>query len=114
MQKNAIIYGMSINEFLHENPILFYLYEDTYLKQIEIKTTRDDNLAWQQGIYFLRAIRHVFTEAGLLKRSEKSVYPKKPLIERAETKSNIQEKIKMRFIAKATSINKALADKGIK
>lgn len=107
MQKNALTFGMTMEQFLYEHPDLFYLYRDYYSDKKNNEYKEQDYFAWQQGVYILQAFRQVFKEAGLVKGGGDSVkYPKKPYneIQEENTPENRSEMIKARMLARAAQI----------
>lgn len=70
MKKNALLFGMSLDEFWYGNPQDFYIYADCYNDKQEQAAFLDDVQAWRIGIYVVSAIRQA-QKGG-------SVYPKKP------------------------------------
>lgn len=92
MQKNAILFGLSLDEFYYGNPLLFYLYRDIYIDKIEREAKEMDNQAWLEGLYSLRAFRQVMREAGFFKgNSEDLTYPKKSFTELEERKKKKEQ-----------------------
>lgn len=93
MQKNALIFGMSLDDFWYGNPLLFYLYRDAYIQKRKDSDYIADSFAYQQGFYYLRALRQVMRECNINKNStEQYTYPKEPLlraVRRDEGKSEI-------------------------
>lgn len=109
MQRNALLFGLTLDQFLYENPLMFYLYEDYYKEQRKIENIRADFFAWLQGLYFLRASRQELKEAGLIKGgAEKINYPSRPFNEIAEfnNSSNKADLIKAKVLARAEQIRK--------
>jgi hypothetical protein len=109
MQRNALLFGLTLDEFLYGNPLLFYLYQDLYIEKTRIENIRLDAIAWQQGFYFLRAFRQNMKEAGFIKGGgDKTEYPSKPFYEIAENNNpaNKAELIKAKVLARAEQIRK--------
>ena len=107
MQKNALLFGLTLNEFLYENPLLFYLYQDLYIEKVKIENIKIDERAWQEGYYFLRAFRQGLKEAGLIKGGGDLInYPTKPLNEISQSidKSAKSDIIKQKVLARAKLI----------
>lgn len=85
MQKNSILFGLSLDEFWYGNPLLFYLYRDMYIDKMERQAKEADSQEWIGGLYSLRAFRQVMKEAGFFKSgSEDTNYPKKSFSQQEE------------------------------
>lgn len=52
---DAIIYGMSYDEFWNKDPELFFSYRFSYLKRIEIQREEINYNSWLNGLYNFRA-----------------------------------------------------------
>ncbi len=114
MQKNALLFGMSLDDFWYSNPNMFYLYRDYYTEKIKLENEIADNLAWEQGLYFLHSLRQIFYEAGFIKgNKEKLSYPKKSFNQiaeenKSENKANL---IKQKVLARAMQIEQNINEK---
>ena len=107
MQRNALLFGLTLNEFLYENPLLFYLYQDLYIEKTRIENIKIDERAWQEGYYFLRAFRQGLKDAGFIKGGgDATKYPTKPLNEFCQEadKSAKADIIKQKVLARAKLI----------
>ena len=50
MEKNALTFGMSTEEFWFGHPQTFYSYADVYVKKQKEKSIELDHLAWRMGL----------------------------------------------------------------
>lgn len=72
MEKNALTFGMSTEEFWFGHPQTFYSYADVYVKKQEEKATELDYLAWRIGLYTMLGTNQCLST----KKTE--IFPKKP------------------------------------
>ena len=108
LEKNAIIFGLSLDLFWNGNPKLYYLFRDIYKEKKEEELIIADNCAWQQGLYELRAFRQIMKEAGFISGgSDITKYPKKPfkVLEEENKPENKYQQIKQRFLNRIEQIN---------
>ena len=87
MQKNAKRFGLSMHDFLYENPLLFYLYREVYIDDMQDRIKQGDNIVWINNAYTLRAFRQVMKEIGFAKGYPNNLlFPNKTFTEQnAET-----------------------------
>lgn len=76
---DAIIYGMSYDEFWYEDPELFFSYRFSFFKRLEIEQQRTNYEAWLYGVYNFQAYSISLANAFGGKNSKKIDYPSKPL-----------------------------------
>lgn len=88
----AILYGMTSDQFWYDEPQLFFSYARSYEMAQERKLEYDNHLAWIEGHYFLAAIQQALAKAGA------KVYPKKPfeIASRKEDELTLQDKMSIR------------------
>lgn len=107
MQKNALLFGMTLQEFWEGNPDLFYLYQDCFIDKLKMKRDEDNGFAWLQGNYFLQAFRQGLSEA--LSKNRHEFYPKEPYKSK-ETREENSVEFEKNFLdimmKKANLINK--------
>lgn len=90
MEKNALIFGMSTEEFWFGHPQTFYSYADVYIKNQEEKAMELDYLAWRMGFYSMLGTNQCLST----KKTE--IFPKKPFAYKEDKKDkNISLKDKI-------------------
>lgn len=52
----AITYGMSVEEFWKEDPVLFWAYRFSYYERLRANKDYDNFKLWLQGAYFFEAV----------------------------------------------------------
>lgn len=75
---DAIIYGMSYDDFWYKDPELFFSYRFSYLKKLEIDQKKINYEAWLKGLYAFEAHTVALAKAFGGKNSQSAEYPKKP------------------------------------
>lgn len=85
---DAILYGMSYEEFWNKDPQLFYSYRFAYIEKIDIERNRSNYEAWLEGLYNFRAFNTVLYNAFKRKEERPQSYLTKPIDfnEKPETK----------------------------
>lgn len=76
---DAIIYGMSYDEFWYEDPELFFSYRFSFLKKLEIEQQKANYQAWLYGLYNYQAHSISLANAFGNNKTQKIDYPDKPL-----------------------------------
>lgn len=69
----ALIYGMSPDQFWYDEPQLFFSYARQYERKQERQIEYDNYMAWISWMYGLKAIQQ-----GLASKPNAKIYPKKP------------------------------------
>ena len=88
----ALIYGMTSDQFWYDDPQLFFSYARAYEMQQERKAEYDNWLAWISGQYHLAAIAQATTT-----KSGAKIYPKQPYdILKKKDEVSIEDKMEMR------------------
>lgn len=90
MKKNALLFGMSLDEFWYGNPQDFYVYAEVYKTQQEQQAQYLDYMAWRTGFYTMLG-----TMQCLQYKSTKKIFPDEPYSAK-EVKNkglSLQEKI---------------------
>lgn len=89
MKRNALLFGMSLEQFWLGNPQDFYLYADLYQKEQERKVEELDYISWRIGLYTM------FGTQQCLAIKNKSIFPKQPLLykEHKDEKMSLKDKI---------------------
>lgn len=88
---DAIIYGMSYDEFWFKDPELFFSYRFSYLKSVEIERERINYTAWLNGLYNYEAHSLSLANAFGDKKTVKQNYPDKPHDLNGNKKVNTEE-----------------------
>lgn len=101
----ALIYGMTYEQFWKDDPQIFWDYENAYNKRKEIEFKENNYMMWLNGQYTLMAMAQVM--ANSFSKSKKDVYPKEPLGENVDKKDNMRE----RFEVIASKVNEGLRKK---
>ncbi len=84
MEKNALTFGMSTEEFWFGHPQTFYSYADVYIKKQEEKTKELDYLAWRMGLYSMLGTKQC------LSTKLTRIFPEKPYGLKEETQGEIK------------------------
>jgi hypothetical protein len=101
----ALIFGMSYEQFWDDDPQIFWMYSDAYNKRKEIEFKEQNYMMWLNGQYTLMAMAQVM--ANMLSKSKKEIYPKMPLGEVEKNKPSMRE----RFEVIASKVNEGLKNK---
>ena len=75
---DAIIYGMSYDDFWYKDPELFFSYRFSYLKKLEIDQKKMNYDSWLKGLYTCEAHTVALAKAFGGKNSHNVEYPSKP------------------------------------
>lgn len=75
---DAIIYGMSYDEFWYEDPELFFSYRFSFYKRIQIEQQRTNYEAWLNGFYNFQAHSISLFKAFGGRKADGVNYPTKP------------------------------------
>lgn len=89
---NALVMGMSYEQFWEQDPQLYFMYLQAYNKKKSIWQEEQNFISWQNGLYVLQALNQAIS--GFSGKS-KEIYPKKPYkpktkAEELEIKNNTQ------------------------
>ena len=84
MEKNALTFGMSTEEFWFGHPQTFYYYADVYVKKQKEKSIELDYLAWRIGQYTMLGTN----QCSSIKNS--NIFPKKPFSLKEEPNETIK------------------------
>lgn len=90
----ALMYGMTYEQFWNDDPQIFWVYANAYNKIKEIEFKEKNYMMWLNGQYTLLAMAQVMTNA--FSKSKKNVYPKQPF---GEEKKTLSPKQKFEIIA---------------
>lgn len=90
----ALVFGMTYEQFWNDDPQLFWIYSDAYNKKKEIEFKEKNYMMWLNGQYTLLAMAQVMANA--FSKNKKSVYPKEPF---GEEKKQLSPKQKFEIIA---------------
>lgn len=91
---DAIIYGMSYDDFWYKDPELFFSYRFSYFKKLEIDQKKINYEAWLKGFYNYEAHLMSLAKAFGAKGAKNIDYPSKPhdLDSLNSSKENKEEK----------------------
>lgn len=87
----AILYGMTSDQFWYDEPQLFYSYARSYEMAQERKLEYDNHLAWLSGQYILAAVQQ-----SLATKHGAKIYPKKPFNVAKKEEVSVEDKFVMR------------------
>lgn len=76
---DAIIYGMSYDEFWNEDPQLYFSYRFSYMQRMELEREKQNQYAWLQGFYNTKAFNVVLYNAFKEKNEQPIMYFEKPI-----------------------------------
>lgn len=102
MKRNAMLFGMSMEEFWYDNPQNFYLRGEVYKKRQEEKAEAYDYIAWRIGLYTMLGTQQTLTTR------QTRIFPREPFsAEQVRTKGlSLREKI-MAGVKRHNEINHA-------
>ena len=87
----AILYGMTSDQFWYDEPQLFFSYARSYEMAQERKLEYDNHLAWLSGHYILAAVQQ-----SLAPKHGAKIYPKKPFDVGKKEEISVEDKFAMR------------------
>lgn len=76
---DAIIYGMSYDEFWNKDPQLYFSYRFSYMQKLELEKEERNQNAWLQGFYNTKAFNVVLYNAFKEKGQDPIMYFEKPI-----------------------------------
>lgn len=76
---DAILYGMSYDEFWNKDPQLFYSYRFAYLENLEIAKQKENYVAWLNGVYNYKGVETVMYNAFKGKEERPQTYLSHPI-----------------------------------
>lgn len=76
---DAIIYGMSYDEFWNKDPQLYFSYRFSFLKKQKLKREEENYNAWLYGLYNFKALSISLYNSFREKKDEPMLYFNKPL-----------------------------------
>lgn len=112
MFPQAILFGMTYEQFWEDNPQLFWSYGRAYQMKKEIEYNESDINAWNIGQYVLLALTQNST--NMFSKQKKDIYPKQPNTIKNDTSKNNNDnsnKIREKFERFAISFNKNFKEK---
>lgn len=113
MFPQAILFGMTYEQFWEDNPQLFWVYGRTYQMKKEIEYKENDINAWNIGQYVLIALTQ--NSSNMFSKQKKDIYPKQPnTIKNDMQSNNSNNKIREKFERFAISFNKNFREKNKK
>ena len=77
MFPQAILFGMTYEQFWEDNPQLFWAYGRAYQMRKEVEQKENDVNAWNIGQSVLMALYQNST--AMFSKQKKDIYPKKPI-----------------------------------
>ena len=115
MYPQAIIFGMTYEQFWEDNPQLFWAYGRAYQMKKEIEFKENDLNAWNIAQYVLMALTQ--NSHNMFSKQKREIFPKQPnsikhdiSINNSNKKNNIREKFEKYTI----SFNKKFKNKNNK
>ena len=114
MFPQAILFGMTYEQFWEENPQLFWTYGRAYQMKKENEFKENDINAWNIGQYVLLALTQ--NSHSMFSKQKKEIYPKQPnhIKNDISFDSNKNNKIKEKFERFAISFNRDFKNKNKK
>ena len=88
---DAIIYGMSYDEFWKKDPQLFYSFRFSYYEKLKLEREISNYNAWLNGLYTYKAYNVVMYNSFKEKGAEPEMYYNKP-IDFNELSMSVEEK----------------------
>ena len=86
MKRNAMLFGMSMEEFWYDNPQNFYLRGDVYKRKQEEKVEVYDYIAWRIGMYTMLGTQQT------LSTKHTKIFPEEPFVLKEREKKEKQLK----------------------
>lgn len=74
----ALTFGMSTQEFWHEDPDLLWTYRKVYMDKLKIKNELDNQQAWRIGLYVYEAVAIVMHNSFRKEGQVAQNYTEKP------------------------------------
>lgn len=99
MLPQAIIIGMNYEQFMEDDPQLYWYYLKAYNERKEIEFKENNYMLWLNGQYTLLALTQ--TMNNILSKNKKEIYPKHPVGEEEKQSLSMKEK----FLIMADKIN---------
>lgn len=96
MLPQAIIIGMTYEQFMEDDPQLYWYYLKAYNERKEIEFKENNYMLWLNGQYTLLALTQSIS------KNKKEIYPKHPIGEEEEKQSL---SMKEKFLIMADKIN---------
>lgn len=82
MKHNALLFGMTLDEFWYSNPQDFYIYADVFEEKNNYEMQKLNYMAWGNGFYDLLAMQQAFSNKN------RRIYPTKPFSDEKEKEKN--------------------------
>jgi hypothetical protein len=76
---DAILYGMSYDEFWNKDPQLFFSYRFSYMEKLKETEYKENYIAWLNGVYNYQAFQTVLFNAFKGKEEQPQSYLSKPI-----------------------------------
>ena len=105
----AILFGMTYEQFWEDNPQLFWAYGRAYQLKKSIEEKENDINAWNIGHYVLMALYQ--NSSSMFSKQKKEIYPKKPITMKDEEINTKGNKIREKFERYAISFNNKFKNK---
>lgn len=93
MYKNALVFGMTPEQFWLGNPQDFYLFGENYERRIKFDAESANQVAWLNSYYTLLAIKQVASE--ILSKNQKQIFPQSPIDFSKEQSCDMVEKFEV-------------------
>lgn len=91
---DAILYGMSYDEFWNKDPQLFYSYRFAYIEKLNISKQKTNYESWLNGLYNFRAFETVLYNAFKGKEELPQPYMSQPIDFNAKPETKETKEIK--------------------
>lgn len=76
MFEEALIFGMTTEDYWFGNPQHFFIYANAYEKKIKYDAQKECHMSWSNGFYTYLAIAQALSDA--LSSKKKKIFPMKP------------------------------------
>lgn len=109
MFPQAIIFGMTYEQFWEDNPQLFWSYGRAYQMKKETEFKEQDINAWNIGQYVLLALSQ--NSHSMFSKQKKDIFPKQPNTIKVNDSKKNKTKIREKFEKYAISFNQRFKNK---